>query len=315
MQVVQRDGLFVVSFDDDPTPVPRAGEVLLRVAASGVNRADLFQIAGHYPAPAGEPPGLGLEAAGTLASGARVCALLAGGGHAEYVCVPEGQVIPLPAPVDFAAGAAIPEAFLTAFVNLVVEGGLEAGQTVLVHAGGSGVGLAVIQIAKLLGARVAATTRSRAKLAALETAGADLAIESQGVEFAAAIEARWGADAVDLVLDPVGQATLPGDLSVLAPRGRIICLSALSGPGAALDLSLLLRKRAVVRGSMLRDRSRAEKAAHEARFRTEIMRSFESGDLHPCVDAVLPAARAADAFERMRANANTGKLVLDWTRV
>jgi tumor protein p53-inducible protein 3 len=176
LQAVERDDHIVASLTEAPTPVPAVGEVLLHVAASGVNRADLLQIAGRYPSPPGEPPGLGLEAAGTLASGERVCVLVAGGGHAEYLVVPEGQTVPLPASLDFVAGAAIPEAFLTAFLYLVVEGELQAGQTVLVHAGASGVGLAAIQVAKYVGARVAATTRSRAKLAALHAAGADLAL-------------------------------------------------------------------------------------------------------------------------------------------
>lgn len=309
---VERDGRIVASLDDISAPVPAAGEVLLEVAASGVNRADLLQIAGQYPSPAGEPPGLGLEAAGTLPSGARVCALVAGGAHAEFAAVPEGQLIPLPASMDFPTGAAIPEAFLTAFLNLAVEGGLEPGHTVLVHAGASGVGLAAIQVAKYLGARVAATTRTRAKLEAMEAAGADLVLQSRGGEFAQAIEARWGRDAVHVVLDPVGQATVAGDLAVLAPRGRVIMLSAMSGGAATLDLGIVLRKRAEIRGSTLRARPRSEKAALVARFRRELLPGFEAGSLRANVDAVVPAAQAAEAFERMRADVNTGKLVLRW---
>jgi NADPH:quinone reductase len=222
-------------------------------------------------------------------------------------------VIPLPAELEFIAGASIPEAFLTAFLNLVVSGGIEAGQSVLVHAAASGVGLAAIGVAKYYGARVAATTRTRTKLEALHAAGADLAVQSQGADFATAIEARWGRDAVHVVLDPIGQATLPGDLRVLAPRGRIVLLAAMSGGTATLDLGLLLRKRAEVRGSTLRSRPRAEKAALVGRFRQELLPAFGTGQLRPTVDAVVPAARATEAFECMRANANTGKLVLDWT--
>src|SRR5882762_3421276 len=224
-------------------PTPARGEMLIRVAASGVNRADLSQIAGRYPPPPGEPDGLGLEVAGTVeGSGERVCALLAGGGHAEYVAAPEGQVFPMPARLDAIAAAGIPEGFLTAFVNLVVEAGLQAGQTVLVHAGGSGVGLAAIQVARHVGARVAATTRTRDKVSALERAGADLAVHAPNADFAAAIEARFGANAVDVVLDPVGAATLAPDLAVLAPCGRVIFLATMSGAKAELEVSVLMRK-------------------------------------------------------------------------
>src|SRR4029077_18832101 len=189
-------------------PPPGRGEILIRVAASGVNRADLSQIAGRYPPPPGEPETLGLEVSGLRDdTGEPVCALLAGGGHAEYVAAPVGQVFPAPAGLDLATGAGIPEAFLTAFLNLVVEGGLPRDATVVVHAGASGVGLAAIQIAKRSGARVTATTRTPEKLAALEAAGADLAVDTSRVEIVAAVEARWGRDAVDVVLDPVGAAS------------------------------------------------------------------------------------------------------------
>src|SRR5947199_7486111 len=173
LQVGELEGRYVASLAEAARPVPKAGEVLVRVAASGVNRADLSQIAGRYPPPPGESEILGLEVSGTVEeTGERVCALLGGGGHAEYVAVPAGQLFPAPAPPpDLIAAGGIPEAFLTAFVNLVVAGGDTRGQTVLVHAGASGVGLAAIQVAKLRGARVAATTRAAAKLPALERAG------------------------------------------------------------------------------------------------------------------------------------------------
>src|SRR2546427_3562330 len=179
LRVVEERGRYVASLSEAPAPTPARGEVLIRVTASGVNRADLSQIAGRYPPPPGESEILGLEVSGTLdETGQPVCALLAGGGHAEYVAAPVGQVFPAPADVDLVAAAGIPEAFLTAFVNLIVEGGLERDATVLVHAGASGVGLAAIQVAKLSGARVAATTRSADKRKALEAVGVDLAIDT-----------------------------------------------------------------------------------------------------------------------------------------
>ena len=312
LHVVERDGGYASELWDTAVPVPRVGEVLVRVAASGLNRADLSQIAGRYPPPPGESEILGLEVSGTIESSAdRVCALLAGGGHAEYVAAPEGQVFPAPPRLDLVAAAGIPEAFLTAFVNLVVEGGLAAGARVLIYAGASGVGLAAIQVAKQLGAQVAATTRTPEKLAALTAAGADLAIHS-GPTVVPEIELRWGRDAVDIVLDPIGAPTLPGDLAVLAPGGRIICIATMGGPAAALDLSLLMQKRARLIGSTLRARSRLEKAALVRRFREEILPAFQTGALRVTVDSVLPPTRGADGFQRLRDNRSTGKILIDW---
>jgi len=292
------------------TPVPGPDETLVRVAGSGLNRADLSQIAGHYPPPPGESEILGLEVSGTVVeTGETVCALLAGGGHAEYAIVPRGQMFPAPAGLDIVSAAGIPEAFLTAFLNL---GSLERGERALVHAGASGVGLAAIQTAKLLGASVAATTRSRSKLAAIEKAGADLAIDTSTRRFANVIESSWGRDAVDLVLDPIGADTLAADLRLLAPGGRIIFLSTLSGANADLDIALLMKKRARVIGSTLRFRPRKEKAELVARFTKEILPGFDTGALSASIDSVLPPAHAAEAFQRMKENRNTGKIVLDW---
>jgi len=307
------EGRYAASLRETAVPVPEEGEVLIRVAASGVNRADLSQIAGRYPPPPGESEILGLEVSGTLdETGERVCALLAGGGHAEYVAAPAGQVFPAPAPLDLVVAAGIPEAFLTALVNLVVEGGVASGAGVLVHAGASGVGLAAIQVAKLRGARVAATTRTATKLGALAAAGADLAIDSASVDFAAEIEQRWGRDAVDIVLDPIGAASLSGDLRVLAPGGRVICIATLGGAVVETDLALLMRKRARLVGSMLRSRSRAEKAAIVARCRDEILSGFAAGRLRVTLDSAFPPTRAAEAFQRMRQNRNVGKIVIAW---
>ena len=313
--MVEEQGRYVASLAEMAPPTPARGEVLIRVAASGVNRADLSQIAGRYPPPPGEPDHLGLEVSGTLEeTGAAVCALLAGGGHAEYVAAPAGQVFPTPASgsLDPVSAAGIPEAFLTAFVNLMVEGGLERDATVLVHAGASGVGLASIQVAKRAGARIAATTRSTDKLKALETVGADLAIDTGRQDFVAEIERRWGRDAVDVVLDPVGATSFAGDLRVLRTGGRIVILATMSGSEAGLDLALLMRKRARIVGSTLRARSRAEKAAIVARFKDEMLPGFASGALRVVVDAVFPAARAGEAFQRMRENRNVGKILIAW---
>ncbi len=307
-------GRYAASLREAATPVPGRGEVLIRVTASGVNRADLSQIAGRYPPPPGEPEILGLEVSGVRDdTGERVCALLAGGGHAEYVAGPVGQVFPAPAGLDLMTGAGIPEAFLTAFLNLVVEGGLPRDATVVVHAGGSGVGLAAIQIAKLGGARVAATTRTPEKVPALKAAGADLAVDTTRAELVAEVEARWGRDAVDVVLDPIGAASLAVDLAVLKVGGRVVILSTMSGSRVELDLALLMKKRARIVGSTLRSRSRADKAALVARFQDEILPGFADGKLTVIVDSVFPVERAAEAFQRMRENRNVGKVLVSWS--
>ena len=313
LRVVEEQGRYVASLPETAPPTPAPGEVLIRVAASGVNRADLSQIAGHYPPPPGESEILGLEVSGTLdETGEPVCALLAGGGHADCVAAPAGQLFPAPAGLDPVTAAGIPEAFLTAFVNLIVEGGLEREATVLMHAGASGVGLAAIQIAKRFGARVAATTRSADKLKTIEAVGADLAIDTARQDFAGEIERRWGRDAVDVVLDPVGAASFAGDLRVLKTGGRIVILSTMSGSEAGLDLALLMKKRGRIVGSTLRARSRAEKTAIVSRFKDEILPGFASGALRVVVDAVFPVARAAEAFQRMRENRNVGKILIAW---
>lgn len=300
--------------EEAPDPRPGPAETLVRVAASGLNRADLSQIAGRYPPPPGEPATLGLELSGTIvATGERVCALVAGGAHAELAAVPLGQLLPLPAGTGLVESAAVPEAFLTAFLNLAVEGGLSPGGRALIHAGASGVGIASIQTAKRLGAEVAATTRSAGKLAAISAAGADLAIDTGAERFERAVERAWGPDAVDVVLDPVGADTLAGDLAVLARGGRIITIATLSGPTATLDLSLLMRKGARLIGSTLRSRSREEKARLVARFRSEMLPAFESGGLSVSIDAVYPPEKAAEAFSRMRENRNAGKILIDWS--
>lgn len=314
LHVVERDGRYVAEQREAPDPVPAAGEVLVRVAASGLNRADLSQIAGRYPPPPGESSIPGLEISGTVVgSGAPVCALLGGGGYAELAAVPTGQILPAPPIVDLVTAAGIPEAFLTAFVTLVVEAGLQGGQRVLIHAGASGVGLAAIQVAKYLGAQVAATTRSPDKRAALESVGAHLAIVAPADEGAAEVERQWGRDAVDVVLDPIGGSGVAGDLRSLAPGGRIVVIATMGGALAEIDLALLMRKRARLVGSTLRARSRDEKARLIARFRDECFPGFEAGRLRVNVDAVYPPEEAALALQRMRENRNAGKLLIRWT--
>ena len=320
LQVAERDGRFVATVATAEDVLAGPDEVIIRVAASGVNRADLSQIAGRYPSPPGEPPGLGLEVSGIVEGrDAPVCALLAGGGHAERVAAPLGQIFPAPPKLNLVHAAAIPEAYLTAFVNLWVEAGLElspergAGASVLVHAGASGVGLAAIQLAKYFGARVAATTRTPAKRDALERAGADLALVTSDGAWKAELEGRFGKNRIDIILDPVGATTFPADLELLALGGRVVLLASMGGPKAELDIPQLMKKRARVIGSVLRSRSREEKAELVRRFSNDVLPGFASGELAPSIDCVVPAERASEAFQRMKDNKNVGKIVIDWT--
>lgn len=313
LHVTERDGRYTVQLVERDIPRPAAGEVLVRVAGSGLNRADLSQIAGRYPPPPGESDILGLELSGHVAeSGAAVCALVAGGAHAEYAAVPEGQLFPAPRSLDLVSAAGIPEAYLTAFVNLVGTAALERGQRVLIHAGASGVGLAAIALARFLGAAVAATTRSAEKLPALIQAGATLALQTPKDDVAAAVESAWGTNAIDVVLDPIGGPGMEQNLRVLATGGRIVVIATMGGARPEIDLSLLMRKRAAVIGSTLRARSRAEKARLVSRFRAEVLPGFDDGRLGVVVDTVYPPARAGEALQRMRDNRSVGKLLIAW---
>jgi putative PIG3 family NAD(P)H quinone oxidoreductase len=294
-----------------PEPALREGEVLVRVRAAGVNRADLLQAAGKYPPPPGESEILGLEAAGLVeGTDERVCFLLPGGGYAEKVAVPRAMLMPIPPGLSFEEAATIPEAWFTAYLNLFREGSLAAGEVVLLHAAASGVGTAAIQLAKDAGAHVAATVRSAAKAEALAALGAELVVDTTARDFAEAVEERWGKAAVGLVLDPVGGAALAGNVRVLARRGRLVLIATMGGGSAELDLRAVLTKRLRIVGSTLRARSLAEKADLAAAFARDVLPGFADGRFRPLVDSVFPLAQAAGAFRRMESNANVGKIVL-----
>jgi putative PIG3 family NAD(P)H quinone oxidoreductase len=301
-----------------PDPVPGPGEVLVEIRATAVNRADLLQRAGGYPPPPGAPPYLGLEMAGVVAAlgpgvqswqlGERVCALLAGGGYAEKVAVPEQLLVRLPADWDFARAAAFPEVFYTAFVNLFMEARLQPGENALIHGGASGVGTAAIQLARAAGCRVAATAGAPAKRARCLELGAELAIDYREEDFAAAVQERLGG--ADVVLDISGGAYLERNLQALRLKGRLVLIALLGGPAAPIDLGLVLRKRLRIIGSLLRSRSLEEK--------TEVVRQFEArfwpllveGRIAPVIEAVLPIQRAAEAHRILAENRNIGKVVL-----
>ncbi len=298
-----------------PDPVPGEGQVLVRVAATAVNRADLLQAAGKYPPPPGESAILGLEGAGTVeGTGERVFFLLAGGGYAEKVAVDRRMLMSIPDGMGFEEAAAIPEAWLTAYLNLFLEAGLRPGETVLVHAAASGVGTAAIQLAKRAGCRVVATARSAAKGRALRELGADLALDSSSGEFSAPVEEALGREPVDVVLDPVGGETLSQNVRLMARGARLVLIATMAGPAATLDLRALLSRRLRLVGSTLRARPLAEKAALTAAFVREVLPGFSDGSLRPLVDSTYPLSEAAEAHRRMAANLNVGKIVLSASR-
>ncbi len=300
-----------LEWGDAPDPVPGPGEVVVRVRATAVNRADLLQSQGKYPPPPGASEILGLEAAGEVeGSGERVFFLLAGGGYAERVAVPRSMLMPIPRALSFADAAAIPEAWFTAYLNLFQEGGLKVGERALVHAAASGVGTAAIQLAKRAGASVVATARSATKCRALLALGADLAVDTSREEFLSRIEQTFGKESIDLVLDPVGGALFAPNLKCLRRGGRVVIIASMAGPSAEIDLRMVLAKRLRIIGSTLRSRPLEEKAALTAAFVNDVLPGFSDGSLVPVVDRTFPLAEAADAHRRMAANENVGKIVL-----
>jgi len=299
-----------------PDPVAGPGEVVLAVHATALNRADLLQLKGLYPPPAGETDVPGLEAAGEIVAvgagvdgwraGDRAAALLAGGGHAELVAAPVGQLLPMPAGWSMVEAAALPEAAITAWVNLVREGELRAGETVLVAGATSGVGTFAVQLARALGARVLAAGRDAARLAEV---GADSTLRL-GPELPEAARAAAGGRGVDLVLDLVGGAHLAEHLAALAPRGRLVLVGLMAGSRATLDLGAVLRRRLVLRGSVLRSRSRDEKAALVAEFFAFAGSSLERRELVPRVDRTFPFDRIGEAYEYLERGRPLGKVVV-----
>lgn len=293
-----------------PDPTPGPDEVVVRVRATAVNRADLLQAAGKYPPPPGASPILGLEAAGTTEKGERVLCLLPGGGYAEKVAVDWRMLMPIPDGMSFTDAASLPEAWLTAFLNLFLEAGLKRGERVLVHAAASGVGTAAIQLARRAGARVIGTARQAKKCAAIRAMGANLAVDSSAAPFVTVIEQWFGKESVDVVLDPLGASVLPDNIAAMAKGGRLVLIATMGGGIAEIDLRKLLTKRLRIIGSTLRSRPLEEKIALTRRFEAEVLPGFSDGSLKPVVDSIFPLEHAAEAHRLMAANENVGKIVL-----
>lgn len=318
--VHRQDGKPLLSWEEVPDVNYGADEVLLEVKATAVNRADLSQARGNYPPPPGVTDVLGLEAAGVVAAvgseaqgwqpGDRACALLPGGGYAEQVAVPAEMLLRVPDDWSFEQAAAIPEVWLTAMVNLFNEGRLQGGESVLIHAGGSGVGTAAIQLAHHEGARVFITAGTDQKLARGHQLGAELAVNYKKEDFAEKVLAASGGKGVDLILDPVGADYVARNLRVLASGGRLVQIGLLSGRKAEIDLGLVLGKSLSIKGSRLRPRPVAEKIAITNQFRTRFWPLLQKGVLKPIIDAVFPLPDAGEAHEYVRQNRNIGKVIL-----
>lgn len=306
--------------EEVPDPVARPGEVLLRVRATALNHADLHQVRGGYPPPPGESTIPGLEAAGIVESlgegvegwraGDRAMALLAGGGHAEKVAAPVGQLLPIPASLSFVDATAIPEVGLTAWTNLVHEGALHSGEVVLITAAASGVGSFAVQLARELGARVLVAGRALERLQALLPLGAEAALPL-GEELPARVRELTGGEGADIVLDLVGGEAIVQHLDCLRERGRLVLVGLLAGGKATVPLFVLMRRRLRLIGSVLRARSRPEKTALVAAFGDFALPRLADGRLRPIVDRVLPFAEIAEAYGTLERGGVLGKIVLE----
>jgi putative PIG3 family NAD(P)H quinone oxidoreductase len=310
----------VLRIGEAPEPVMGPGELRLRVAATAVNRADLLQRQGMYPPPPGASPLLGLECAGTVVelgagvtgwkTGDRAMALLAGGGYAEQVVVHAGSALRVPERLSLEEAAAIPEVFLTAFLNLFEVGGLAAGGRALVHGGGSGVGTASIQLVKAAGAHILITAGSEDKCARCLELGADVAIDYRKENFAERVREETGGHGVDVVLDSIGAQYFEGNLASLATGGRLVLIGLMGGAKVEANLAVLLARRLHVIGSTLRARPVAEKAAIVAAFERRFGADLAAGRVRPIVDRVLPLEEVAEAHRSMKASEHFGKIVL-----
>lgn len=319
IRITEPGGPEVLSWSEVPDPVLQEGEVLVDVAATAVNRADVAQRLGNYPPPSGASEYPGLECSGTVTGlgpgaegsgwsvGDPVCALLTGGGYAEQVAVPVGQLLPIPKGVDLVEAAALPEVACTVWSNLVMVGDLRCGQTVLVHGGGSGIGTFAVQFARALGARVAVTAGSDEKLERCRELGAEITVNYRTEDFTERLRAEGGAD---LILDIMGGSYLDANLRSLTTNGRLVIIGLMGGRRSEIDLGRMLAKRLSVQATTLRSRPEAEKAAIVSGVLEQVWPLVEGGAIRPVVDRTLPLRDAAEAHRVMESSAHTGKILL-----
>ena len=303
-----------------PDPVAGVGDVVVEVAATAVNRADLLQRQGRYPPPPGAPEWLGLECSGTIVEvgdavrgwsvGDEVCALLAGGGYAERVAVPAGQLMPVPAGIDLVSAAALPEVACTVWSNVFMLAGLQPGEVLLVHGGASGIGTMAVQLAAALGARVAVTAGTADKLARCAELGAEILVNYRDQDFVAEVRAATDGHGADVILDNMGASYLGRNVDLLATNGRLSVIGLQGGTRGELDLGVLLRKRAAVLATSLRGRPVAEKSAIVTSVVENVWPEVSAGRVRPIIDRVLPLPDAAEAHRVVEAGEHVGKVVL-----
>ena len=302
-----------------PVPIPSPGEVLVEVQASGVNRPDVMQRLGKYPPPPGASEIPGLEIAGTIVSapssgrwraGDRVCALVSGGGYAEYCVAPEGQCLPVPEGLDATSAAALPETFFTVWTNLFQRGGLRAGERALIHGGTSGIGTTAIQLARAFDAVVYATAGTDAKCEACRRLGATVAINYRTEDFVEVLQRETAGAGVDVILDIVGGDYFPKNLDVLGLNGRLVQVGLLAGARTEIDLRKLLQRRLTITGSTLRARSVEEKSALARDVEAHVWPLLADGRVRPVIDSTFPLTDAPLAHRRMESSEHVGKIVL-----
>jgi NADPH:quinone reductase len=303
-----------------PMPAPAADEVLIRVEAAGVNRPDVFQRRGRYAPPPGASDIPGLEVSGVIDAlgpgvadwrvGDAVCALVTGGGYAEYCVAPAPQCLPVPRGMSIATAGAIPETFFTVWTNLFQRGRLQSNESILVHGGSSGIGTTAIQLAKAKGSRVFATAGSAEKCAACERLGAERCINYRDEDFVAAVRALTGGAGVDVILDMIGGDYFARNIDALAVEGRLVEIATLHGVKAEVNIQTIMGRRLTITGSTLRPRPVADKAAIASELRQQVWPLLESGAVTPIIHATFPLREAAEAHRVMESSAHTGKLLL-----
>lgn len=325
LRITRPGGPEVLDFEERPAPTPGPSELLVRVLATALNRADLIQLHGGYPAPVGVPADVpGLEYAGEVIAigplvrrfkvGDRVMGLVGGGAFAEQLITHEREALPLPENLDPTQAAAIPEAYLTAFDALVLQGGLRMGESVLIHAVASGVGSAATQLCHAMGARVIGTGRNAEKLSRASAWGVEKTVlcDASPPRFVDAVREATGGRGADLALDLVGGDYLPETLRAMAPQGRVMLVGLVAGRQATAELDVILTRRLRITGTVLRSRPPEEKMALTQAAENSLLPLFRSGELTPVVDAVYPMREAREALTRMARNETVGKLVLRW---
>lgn len=320
VEITEAGGPEVLRVGERPVPEPGTGEVLIRVSAAGVNRPDVMQRLGLYPPPPGAPDIPGLEIAGTVVAtgadaggappGSAVCALVAGGGYAEYCVAPAPLCLPIPEGLSHVQAAAIPETFFTVWTNVFDRGRLASGESLLVHGGSSGIGTTAIQLAKAFGATVYVTAGSKEKCQACRDLGADAAINYRDEDFVERVSELTNERGVDVILDMVGGDYLPRNLKALAVEGRIVQIALQRGPKVEMNLLPIMLKRLTLTGSTLRPRTVAQKAMIAHSLREKVWPLLESGQVRPIIHATFPLAQASDAHRLMESSQHIGKIVL-----